>query len=112
MQSKLFASVALCMVMAASRGGFAAEDGWVSIFDGKTFNGWRASENKDSWKVEGGALVCHGPRSHLFYTGDAKPFVNFEFKCQVMTTPGSNAGIYFHTKYQDEGWPKYGYGGQ
>ncbi|TWU03287.1 hypothetical protein Pla100_02050 [Neorhodopirellula pilleata] len=26
-----------------------------------------------------------------------------------MTTPGSNAGIYFHTKYQDEGWPKQGY---
>ena len=26
-----------------------------------------------------------------------------------MTTPGSNAGIYFHTKLQEEGWPKYGY---
>ena len=29
-----------------------------------------------------------------------------------MTTPGSNAGIYFHTKYQDENWPKYGYESQ
>ncbi len=26
-----------------------------------------------------------------------------------MTTPGSNAGIYFHTKYQAEGWPKKGF---
>ena len=26
-----------------------------------------------------------------------------------MTTPGSNAGIYFHTRYQESGWPKYGY---
>lgn len=87
-------------------------EGWVTIFDGKSMDGWKASENKDSWKLEEGALVCHGPRSHLFYVGDDKPFLNFEFKAEVMTTPGSNAGIYFHTKYQEEGWPKYGYEAQ
>jgi hypothetical protein len=27
----------------------------------------------------------------------------------VKTTPGSNSGIYFHTRYQASGWPKYGY---
>ena len=26
-----------------------------------------------------------------------------------MTNPNSNAGIYFHTKYQEIGWPKYGF---
>ena len=26
-----------------------------------------------------------------------------------MTTPGSNSGIYFHTAYQESGWPKKGY---
>jgi hypothetical protein len=26
-----------------------------------------------------------------------------------MTTPGSNAGIYFHTEYQQSSWPKKGY---
>lgn len=86
----------------------SAED-WVTIFDGKTLNGWKASENKDSWTVEDGAIVCHGPRSHLFYVGDEKPFKNFAFRCEVKTTPGSNSGIYFHTKYQETGWPKYGY---
>lgn len=88
------------------------KDGWVTIFDGKTFKGWKASENSDSWKIEDGAFVCHGPRSHLFYTGAKEPFVNFEFKAEVMTTPGSNAGIYFHTRYQQDGWPKYGYEAQ
>jgi hypothetical protein len=91
---------------------FAAEtdsSGWTTIFDGKSFNGWKANEHKESWKIEDGAFVCRGERSHLFYIGDEKPFVNFEFQCESMTTPGSNAGIYFHTKYQDEGWPKYGY---
>ena len=85
--------------------------GWIRLFDGKGFTGWKASENRDSWTVEQGAFVCHGPRSHLFYVGvgDHRPFKNFEFKCEVMTTPGSNAGVYFHTRYQEQGWPKYGY---
>ena len=90
----------------------AGEKGWKSLMDGKTFKGWKASENKDSWKVEDGSFVCHGERSHLFYVGEDKPFKNFEFKCQVKTLPGSNAGIYFHTKYQETGWPKYGYEAQ
>jgi len=86
-----------------------AEEGWISLFDGKSFAGWKASENKDSWKIVDGELVCHGPRSHLFYDGDLKPFKNFEFKAEVLTTRGSNSGIYFHTRFQPLGWPQYGY---
>jgi len=56
-----------------------------------------------------GELVCHGPRSHLFYDGDLKPFKNFEFKADVLTTRGSNSGIYIHTRFQPLGWPQYGY---
>lgn len=95
----------------------ADADGWVTIFDGKTFDGWKASENVKSWTIEDGAFVCHGERSHLFYTAegdgsDGKPFQNFEFQCEVKTTPGSNGGIYFHTRYQEVGWPKYGHESQ
>ncbi|MGK7369672.1 MAG: 3-keto-disaccharide hydrolase, partial [Candidatus Halalkalibacterium sp. M3_1C_030] len=39
-------------------------------------------------------------------------FTNFEFKADVKTTPGSNSGIYFHTEYQDSGWPSKGYEAQ
>jgi hypothetical protein len=85
-----------------------ASDGWISLFDGKTLNDWRPSENKDSWKVEEGALVTKGPRSHLFYIGD-QPFINFEFVADVRTSPASNSGIYIHTTYQDSGWPNKGY---
>ena len=55
------------------------------------------------------AIVANGPRSHLFTD---KEFKNFEFKAEVMTTPGSNSGIYFHTKYQEEGWPETGHESQ
>ena len=82
-----------------------AEKGWIRLFDGKTLDGWKASDNQRSWKVENGALKGSGPRSHLFYVGKHAPFTDFEFKADVMTLPGSNSGIYFHTRYQPRGWP-------
>lgn len=88
-----------------------SSDGWLPLFNGKSLDGWKASENKGSWKIEDGALVTAGPRSHLFYVGKAKnaDFKNFEFSADVMTTPNSNSGIYVHTEYQESGWPAKGY---
>lgn len=85
--------------------------GWHSLFDGKTLDGWQASENQGTFDVKDGMIVVHGARSHLFYTGpvNGAAFKNFEFKAQVMTTEGSNSGIYFHTEYQETGWPDKGY---
>ena len=86
------------------------EAGFKPIFDGKSLDGWKKSEeNPDSLKVEDGSIVIDGERAHLYYVGELAPLKNFHFKAEVMTTPGSNAGLYFHTKYQPSGWPKYGY---
>lgn len=56
-------------------------------------------------------LVVRGGRSHLFYVGPVSNavFRDFEFSAEVMTTPGSNSGIYFHTAYQETGWPVKGH---
>ena len=51
--------------------------GWISLFDGKTLNGFKASENKDTFSVRDGMIVVDGPRSHLFYVG---PVENADFK--------------------------------
>ncbi len=86
------------------------DTGYISLFDGKTLDGWKkADENPTSWKVEDGKLVCNGDICHLFYVGEEAPWKNFHFSAEVMTTPNSNAGIYFHTKYQATGWPKAGF---
>ncbi len=86
-------------------------NGWISLFDGKTLNNWKASENPATFSVENGMIVVHGPRAHLFYDGPVMnhDFKNFEFKTSVMTTPGSNSGIFIHTAYQETGWPDKGY---
>lgn len=90
-------------------------EGFVSLFDGKTLEGWVASkENPDSFSVEEDVLVCRGGKSHLFYDGPVgnADFKNFELKLKAKTTPGSNSGVYFHTTYQDEGWPDKGFEAQ
>lgn len=88
--------------------------GWVSIWDGESLDGWRASENTDSFWVEDERIVVDGPRSHLFYEGPVAggDFINFEFKSDVYTYPEANSGVFFHTRFQDEGWPQYGYEAQ
>ena len=87
---------------------------WQSLFDGKTLNNWKVGDNAATFKIEDGMIVVNGPVAHLFYNGDVNnhQFKNFEFKADVMTTPGSNSGIYFHTDYQQGGWPKKGYEAQ
>ena len=87
-----------------------ADDGWVSLYDGKSLDGWKASEHKASFSVVDGKIRAFGPRSHLFYVGPVNnhTFKNFELKLEAMTTAGSNSGVYFHAAYQENGWPKKG----
>lgn len=84
---------------------------WINLFDGKSLNGWKASENPGTFKVENGSIVVEGPRAHLFYVGTVMnhDFKNFEFKARLMTMPGANSGIYFHTAYQEKGFPSKGH---
>ncbi len=86
-----------------------AEEGFKDLFDGKSFSGWKIAESEKTWKIEDGAIVANGPRGHLFYVGDDKPFKNFELKVDCWTEPNANGGIYIHTKFQEEGWPKQGF---
>lgn len=103
-------AMAACVTMVTAAD---SEEGFISLMDGKTFEGWKlARENPGTWKVIDGAFVARGPRCHLFYEGDGKPFRNFHLKVEVMTEPGSNGGIYFHTRYQEQDWPKYGFESQ
>ncbi len=110
-KTSIVLSLAACLMMVAAasvRSEEKLERGWVSLFNGKDLDGWKISD-KGKWKVEDGAIVANGDRSHLF---TEKEYKNFEFKAEVKTTPGSNSGIYFHTKFQDTGWPATGYESQ
>jgi len=86
-------------------------DGFYSLFNGRDLEGWKASENPATFKVEDGVLVVHGPRAHLYYVGPVRnhDFRDFHLRVEVQTFPRANSGIYFHTEYQEEGWPRKGF---
>ena len=103
-------AISLCLFFCAATN-HSSQDGWISLFDGKSLDHWKVGKNEGTFTIENGMIVANGPVAHLFYEGDVRQhnFKNFEFKADVMTTPGSNSGIYFHTVYQDSSWPKKGY---
>jgi len=84
---------------------------WISLFNGHSLAGWKVGDNGGTFRADSGMIIVHGNTAHLFYDGDVQRhnFKNFEFKADVMTKPGANSGIYFHTAYQQAGWPQKGY---
>ncbi len=105
-----FLAIAFCFIFCGASLHESA-DKWISLFDGKSLKDWKVGANAGTFKVQDGMIVVNGETAHLFYDGDVQShnFKNFEFKADVMTTPGSNSGIYFHTTYQESGWPAKGY---
>ena len=116
---RLLASATLVLFLAtyvsAADSQPASEEGFISLFDGRSLDGWKVGENADTFSVGDGMIrmnynaTNHHP-AHLFYVGDVKhhDFKNFDLKVDVMTFPHANSGIYFHTKYQEVNWPKFG----
>jgi hypothetical protein len=106
----LFLSTALLLCAATTLRAADVEPGFTLLSDGQTFDGWKSStDHADTWKIEDGAFVTRGQTAHLFYVGALAPFTNFDLKVDVMTDPGANGGIYFHSQYQEKGFPKVGF---
>jgi len=116
--ARLSFTIIVSMVFSAASLCFAEEPpsntppaGFSNLFNGKDLTGWKVNENTETFTIKDGAIVAHGNRSHCFYVGPVRnhDFKDFELKVDVMTAPGSNGGIYFHTAYQDVSWPDKGF---
>jgi len=98
------------LLLAAAPAAFA-QNGWISLFNGKDFTGWKVGGDQNTFTVKDGALVANGPVAHAFYDGPVNnhDFKNFELMVDVKAAPNSNGGIYFHTTFQESGFPKKGF---
>lgn len=84
---------------------------WQVLFDGSSLDGWKhAEENPESARVEDGLLILSGERCHLYWVGDdgQASFKDFEVELVFQTEQNANSGLFFHTRWQAEGWPGYG----
>ena len=111
MKKTLFAYCLIPVLFSCSGTGKAHSDKWLSLFDGKSLTDWKVGDNAATFSVDSGMIIVHGNTAHLFYEGSIlnHHFKNFECKAEVMTYPGANSGIYFHTDFQQGGWPEKGY---
>lgn len=80
----------LLVLPLASLWGEDKEEGFTSLFDGKTLQGWQGG--KGAYEVQDGAIVClkDGSGGNLY---TEKEYANFVFRFEFKLTPGANNGI-------------------
>ena len=72
---------------AAAKG--VEDEGFVSIFDGRTLEGWRGST--DGYVAENGMLVCLKKKGGNLFT--VKEYGDFIFRFEFRFEPGGNNGV-------------------
>ena len=73
-----------------------AQDKWVSLFDGKSLEGWeKVGSEKSVWEVKDGAICGSGPASMLVSTKG--PYKNFRYRAEIKINDKGNSGLYFRT---------------
>src|SRR4051794_16187608 len=81
-----------------------SDEGWITLFDGKTTNGWHSygkTEVAKSWKVENGALHLDAAakKKNNIEGGDLvtnEEYGNFDLKLEWKISPLGNSGIIFY----------------
>jgi hypothetical protein len=77
---------------------------WHSLFDGKTFNGWRGYGRTDvpeSWIIEDGAIKINGSKTGKAGSKDRgdimfdKKYKNFELEFEYKVSKGANSGVFY-----------------
>ena len=83
LSSAALATLSAC----ASRG----RDGWVSLLDGKSLNGWNQIGN-GNWRVEDGQTV--GDRGKAGFLVTSRQYTNFMIRAEFWASEDCNSGIF------------------
>jgi len=67
--------------------------GWKLLFDGKTFDGWRATGNPKGWTTEDRAIVNLAKGGGYLVTDDQ--FDDFVLSLEFKLDKGVNSGVFF-----------------
>jgi hypothetical protein len=79
-------------------------EGFTSIFNGESLDGWKATGKMDKWGAEPGLIVCKGGGGGWLLT--EKEYGNFEFRCEYRWgDKGGNSGVALRTP--EKGDPAY-----
>lgn len=83
LRSLLFSLLAVAATLSA------AEDGFVSIFNGQDFTGWKGPV--ENYEVKDGAIACKAGKGGTIYT--AEEYADFVVRLEILIPAGSNNGL-------------------
>lgn len=83
LRSLLFSLLAVAATLSA------AEDGFVSIFNGRDFTGWKGPV--ENYEVKDGAIACKPGKGGTIYT--AEEYADFVVRLEILIPAGSNNGL-------------------
>jgi 3-keto-disaccharide hydrolase len=94
---------------------FNDHNGWTSMFDGKTLNGWDG--DKSFWHVQDGAIVvestCEKPTGTIYLIWQGGEPADFEMKLEMKGEGAAvNSGIQYRGAITDPNRPRAGGGGR
>lgn len=93
----------------------AADEGWITLFNGTDFTGWRGYNRADmpsAWTIEDGAIKINGSGMGEAGAKDGgdiiydQKFKNFELTFEWKVSEGGNSGV-FYLAQEVEGKPIY-----
>lgn len=88
----LAVATCVCTTLAAE----PSSDGYVSLFDGKTLDGWEKFGKPGSvWEVKDGCICGSGEASMLVC--NKGPYKNFRYRAEIKINDKGNSGFYFRT---------------
>lgn len=94
---RVIASIAVVasLQFGLARSGDAQEAEFVSMFDGKTLDGWHVSpaKFKAAWTVKDGAIVGDGDKGRCYIVYDRSDLADFEMKLRYRFPGKGNSGV-------------------
>lgn len=88
------------------------ESGWVTLFDGTSFNGWHLyneGEIDEPWKLEDGTMVFYPPKEkkegESYNIVTDQEYTNFVLSLEWKISEGGNSGIFWGV-YESEKYEK------
>jgi hypothetical protein len=93
------------------------EEGWIKLFNGKDFTGWKKvvdpKSNADPdkiWSIKDGVIVCEGSVNGYLITdkdyGDYTLRVQWRWGEKIAPKRNRNSGVFVHVSGPDKIWPK------
>lgn len=102
MNNSMVSRFALFLILVGTSAAASAED-WVSMFNGKTLEGWTQKNGTATYRVEDGVIVGRtNPGSPNSFMCSVIPYGDFELTFETKVDPGLNSGVQIRSQTRDE----------